>query len=258
MKKLLIASGCSFTDKDFYSVLHPEMDCSWPKWPELLAEKLDMECINLGHNGAGNEYIYSSLLEQILKEKIVHEREIGLVIPAWSQVQREDYQLGKEGLWRETRIQTLGDVFGWTRKSLRYFASLQLICKQLNVPCVQFQMLSLFDGWLAGLSKTNAQVYENRNNPNFVSRYRYPGKNVKIDNYKLIHLVLSWEKYIDTDKFLGWPALPNTHKKSYFMEYEVLRDGKKFLTELLVSDKDLHPNEKGHQKIAEFLYGQLG
>ena len=63
MKKILLASGCSMTDSNYVSETNPEIDCSWPKWPELIAKKLDMECINLGRNGAGNEYIYSSLLE---------------------------------------------------------------------------------------------------------------------------------------------------------------------------------------------------
>ena len=69
MKKLLIASGCSFTEKDFVSTHHPEMDCTWDKWPELLAEKLNMNCINLGSRGAGNEYIYNSIVEQVIKTK---------------------------------------------------------------------------------------------------------------------------------------------------------------------------------------------
>ena len=76
MKKILLVSGCSMTDKDFISAPHPKMDCVWPKWPELLAKKLDMECIILGQNGAGNEYIYSSLLEKILEKK----DQIGLVL----------------------------------------------------------------------------------------------------------------------------------------------------------------------------------
>ena len=33
------------------------MDCDWPKWPERLAEKLGMECVNLCKCGAGQEYI---------------------------------------------------------------------------------------------------------------------------------------------------------------------------------------------------------
>mgnify|MGYP007000298305 len=56
MKKILLASGCSFTDKNWISDFHPEIDTSFPKWPELLAKKLDMECINLGKSGSGNEF----------------------------------------------------------------------------------------------------------------------------------------------------------------------------------------------------------
>ena len=97
MKKILLASGCSFTDENFESAVHPEMICEWPKWPELLAKKLDMDYVNLGQNGGGNEYIYSSLLEQILKTE--DKSQIGLVIPAWTQCQRKDYQQGYEGTW---------------------------------------------------------------------------------------------------------------------------------------------------------------
>ena len=106
-KKILLVSGCSMTDKNFVSGTNPEMDCSWPKWPELLAKKLDMDCINLGQNGAGNEYIYSSLLEKILEKK----DQIGLVMPAWSQCQRKDYQEWNK--WKQKRFEPDGDVFSW-------------------------------------------------------------------------------------------------------------------------------------------------
>ena len=89
MKKILLVSGCSNTEKDFYSDIHTELDCSWPKWPEILAKKLDMDCINLAKSGMGNEYIYTTLLRYIT----TNDRDkIGLVIPAWTQNQRKDYQ----------------------------------------------------------------------------------------------------------------------------------------------------------------------
>mgnify|MGYP000465485162 CR=1 FL=1 len=89
MKKLIV-SGCSWGDKNFYSQFHPEMDCDWPKWPQLLAEKLNMECINLCKSGAGQEYIYSSLSDEILN----HNREdIGFVMAAWSTAPRRCYKI---------------------------------------------------------------------------------------------------------------------------------------------------------------------
>jgi len=92
MKKILIASGCSYTDNQFRSAAHPEMDTSWPKWPEIVAKELDMTCINLGRSGAGNEYIYSSLHDIILRVK--DKSQIGLVIAGWSQCFRHDFQMG--------------------------------------------------------------------------------------------------------------------------------------------------------------------
>ncbi len=47
MKKYLIVSGCSWGDPNFISIEHPDMDTSWKMWPEILAEKFDMQLINL-------------------------------------------------------------------------------------------------------------------------------------------------------------------------------------------------------------------
>ena len=69
MKKILLVSGDSFSDKNFQTFIHPELDTSWPKWPELLAKKLDMECVNIAASGAGNDYIYEALLFIIIHIK---------------------------------------------------------------------------------------------------------------------------------------------------------------------------------------------
>src|SRR6056300_763518 len=98
MKKTLLVSGDSYTDQDWLSEFHPELDTSWPKWPEILAKKLNMNCVNLGKAGAGNEYIYSSLLDYISNPSISNDS-IGLVIAGWSQIQRKDYQQGRAGRW---------------------------------------------------------------------------------------------------------------------------------------------------------------
>ena len=42
--------------------------------PQLLADKLGMDCINVGQSGAGQEYIYTSIVNNI------HRENIGLVI----------------------------------------------------------------------------------------------------------------------------------------------------------------------------------
>ena len=58
MKKL-IAIGCSYTE-----------DCyEFPVWPTLLAERLDMDCVNLAHGGSGNKQMLAKILDTVLKEK---------------------------------------------------------------------------------------------------------------------------------------------------------------------------------------------
>ena len=260
MKKILLASGCSFTDENFLSAVHPEMKCDWPKWPELLAKKLDMDYINLGHNGAGNEYIYSTLLEQILKIK--DKSTIGLVIPAWSQCQRKDYQVSDFAIWKQKRIDSDGDVFSFVRKDLRYMVSLQLICEKYNIPLKQFQMISLFDGYISGLSKTDAEKYEHRNNPDFKQRYDYIPVlgNQKVDRANCDKILLEYDRYINEKDFIGWPL--SNRIGGFHVEEKTLRHTLKpypnYISELLVSNIDVHPNEKGHEKIAEFLYDRLG
>ena len=150
MKKKLIVSGCSFTDKNFESMSSPDYDCSFPKWPELLANKLNMDCVNLGANGAGNNYIYSTILEEVTRTP---KDEIGMVLAAWSQVNREDFQIyanvrpnfshadkfDKNMVWRNKRIGRLGDIFYYIKDTMRNYISLENLCKRYNL-YKQFQM----------------------------------------------------------------------------------------------------------------------
>ena len=258
MKKILLASGCSFTDEKFISALHPDMDCSWPKWPELVSKKLDMNYINLGSNGGGNEYIYFSLLDKILKFK--DKSQIGLVVAAWSQCQRQDVLLNKIPIWRRKRFYGDGDIFGWLRKSLWYMLSLQMICERYNIPLKQFQMISLFDGWINGLSKTETEKYKNRNNPNFKDRYTYPGFDKDYDRKICQQMIIEYEPYINMKDFIGWPIVKDIggfHIEEKTLRYEDKKYPDDYKSDLLVSKLDIHPNAKGHEKIAEFIYDRL-
>ena len=240
MKKILLVSGCSNTEKDFYSELHPDLDCSWPKWPELLAKKLDMDCVNLAKSGAGNEFIYTSLLEYITRNDTSN---IGLVIPAWSQNQRKDYQTGWQGRWTNDRIESRGDVFWWTRKSLDYYVSFQILCERYNLNYLQVQMLSLYQDWLTGLKPRDC---EPRYKTGF--RHKYPG-DVEKDNKKIIKMIDSYEDVINTKRFLGWPL---SHEfDGYSLQKKLIQ--KKYE----ISHLDSHPNKIGHQKISEFIYERL-
>ena len=82
--KYILAAGCSFTDPYFKSQPHPNMDTSFPKWPEVLGEYLDLDVVNIGRCGVGNDFIARKVITHILKN---HEK-IELVVIGWTELQR--------------------------------------------------------------------------------------------------------------------------------------------------------------------------
>ena len=240
MRKILLVSGCSYTNKDFVSDYHSDMDTSWPKWPEILAKKLDMEVINLAYSGAGNEYIYSSLLD-----KIMTTDNIGLVIAAWTKCERKDWKIkGKwynnaERVWEQNPFSN--DINAYIDKSLRLYYSLQEVCKSKKIPYKAVQMLHMFRGW--GWDKKKQTQH-----PSADEIEKRPGFLKKIVN----------SIYCDKidDSFLGWPG--DKDLGGFSIKSDILGAYGKESLKYAVSTKDNHPNEKGHQKIAEFLYDRLG
>ena len=226
MKKVLIASGCSFTEKNFISTFHPEMDCTWDKWPELLAQKLDMDCINLGSRGAGNEYIYNSIVQRLLKIK---KNRVGLVMAGWSSAKRFNFKVTKNSMGEyvhggKSRLkQNNQGVFRYhhidnfpnrdysmsklypsvikhypnvdkleryeyiINRSIGLFFDLQTFCENFEIPLKQFQMIDLF---------VDMELEENN----------VSGHDGASDNEKAKMMLRSpYLEHIDEKHFMGWP-----------------------------------------------------
>ena len=83
-KKKLIVCGCSYSDN--YAT-REGLD-NFEVYGSLLADKLDMELVNLSLCGFGNKGIFTSLIDSILNQK--PPKDIGLVIAQWSEFQRVD------------------------------------------------------------------------------------------------------------------------------------------------------------------------
>ena len=252
MKKILLTSGDSFTDKNWTSEMHPDYDTSYPKWPEILADKLGMENVNLGKGGSGNEYIYTSLLEYITNPKNSID-DIGLVVPAWSQIQRKDYQQGQSGRWVNTRIDPHGDAYSLSNRSLKFYLSFQILCERYNINYHQVQMINFHHDLINGLSYGHGKVSRDFSLRN--KRIIYPYDKIK-DTNRVLQCILEYEKRINTDKFIGWPIAEElggftlcSNGSPIFMKHD--RSAK-------VSEYDAHPNKKGHEMIAEYIYDRLG
>ena len=246
MKKILLVSGDSFTDPEWWSEFHPELEVNWPKWPEILAKKLDMDCVNLGKSGAGQEFIYTSILDYITNPQKDINR-IGLVIPAWSQCQRKDFQRGWGGRWTNRRLDVDGDIFSWVNRSLKYMLSLQILCERYNLPYKQTQMINLFSDVLTGMRPGDREVKEGI----YPKDYKIPyNGNAKKDKQKILKMISDYEDRINVNNFIGWPMF--NELGGFSLAHKVMKARDK------ISELDSHPNKQGHERIAEFLYDRLG
>lgn len=228
-KKILLVSGCSFTARDYHSHFHPEEDfTSYNKWPELLAEKLDMQCINLGKSGGGNEYISNSIIDQI---ETMDKSRIGLVIPAWSQCRRRDYQRyysrAKKTTWRHELYDLFGDTRYWIRKSLKTYYFFQIYCDYYNIPYKQFQMIEMF--------KDNIEI------------------DFQEEKEELDIFTESEMYYKKLKNFIG-ETTPILSLQDALTGNR--RDTRK-VEQFCISSEDWHPSKNGHRLIAEYIYENI-
>lgn len=234
MKKYLIVSGCSFTTNNFKSAFHPHMKCDWPKWPELLANKLGMKVINLAQSGSGNEYIFSTLIDQLMK---IDHNEIGLVIPAWSQCTRRDWRWGNT--WTNTLIDDRGDLQYHIDKSLMYYYMFQLYCESNNIPYKQVQMIEFVRKKMSPhkISILHKETYENEDGPRFIKDSIFYNK-------------------INPENFLGYPMVADLG--GFNIQKKVTNNRSPEIEDIFrLSAEDAHPSMKGHRMIASFLYENL-
>ena len=272
MKKILLVAGCSYSNEKFNSVHHPDLDVSWPKWPQLLAEKLDMQLINLSESGAGQEYIYSNIIDRL--QTIEHSK-IGLVIAAWSTAPRRDYQTESLYLknkkwtydkndmiqkikWTNDMYDSKGCMHYWIDRSLRYYYSLQMICENLKLPYRQFQMIDLFKGylWQELIRRRKKDWPEDHtkqvpilNKAADLTKEEQDWKE-KQEKIYLAHIHNSPYYEIINNNFIGWP----TDKR--LMGYNISEMALEEDTDR-ISKIDLHPNELGQKKLAKFIYEKI-
>jgi hypothetical protein len=225
-RKKLIAIGCSFTQDTFNPVVyHPRYD--FPVWPTLLAEKLDMDCLNLGKGGQGNEYISAKLIDNILSEK---KEDIGLVVLMWSGWQRIDYH-DIEGEWKRVVREgpdwnimlKYNNAHNATMKSLRYFLMAQMLLK--DIPYLMMQGVGGHDR---------------------VGRI-HPHKDIWIQTFLNSKIF----DEIDEKKFIGWPIMREIGGYNINNMLDKIDPER---NQLRVSSEDNHPNREGHKIIAQEIY----
>ena len=272
-RKILLAGGCSFTEHTRVSCYDPSLSTDFPRWPEVLAEKLDMEYVNLGQWGCSNQEISTSIYEYLIENP---KKEIGLVCCLWTEYIRtltynipQPYGMSclsgcKLFHGRLNELKTLTDdwitymvkysdkfldllyyyakgtntksktiVENIIKNNIKIFHDLECMLSLRNIPYLYLQ--GVFPFWDRdhlikdrGLEKIYAPSHE-----------------------QIFFYLLKYEKYFNKEKFIGWPGL---YAGSWAIPSDRLFFGKKESNDCWISEIDQHPNEKGHQVIANHFY----
>lgn len=255
--KYVLASGCSWTDAKFQSVIYPNYDCSFPKWPELFADRLGLSVQNLGRCGASNQWIYDSIVEPLLDDHQNVECVVLGMSEAWrftifkrfnvnalSSLLIDDRHLDDISLNMKTFNEYLMVENVITSGAKHEHAYLKLIiddyisnvikiqklCRTLNVKLV---MTSLFGPLWYGSFQTLAKHY---------------GIELKMTRQKMISKFVNNTRFFDVDpkSFMGWPMFPEL--KGFSVQQEVYNKN------LRIGHYDGHPNAQGHELIAQAYY----
>lgn len=223
MRKILIAGGDSNTEPN-----------KWKMWPELLADKLDMDFVNLGKSGQGNEYIFNTTIEEIHK----HDN-IGLVVVGWSTAPRRDYLIDKQ--WYANRWDEKGNSDYFIKRTLQFQYSFQSICQNLKIPYLQFCSLMPWNepvGFSCGYKGVTPDEVWPEAGDTAITKLKWIEKFTKETLFSKI----------DDNHFYGWPGFKELGGLSVVDEVPMNER---------ISEQDLHPNAKGQETITEMLYEKV-
>lgn len=223
-------------------------------WSEIVSHKFNMELINTGRPGAGNDQIFHKLVDQIF----THKNKIKLVVVMWSQIVRKDIQIEKER-WESTtfvlskqieRINFFRSMYeiGALNEIVcidyffRYSMALTEICRSFDIKLVQCQGPTFFSdpNKLAEFQTANEkkQLY----------------RNYKVDRKKLIKYFIDHIgfNYLETqDDFIDWPIFKEIGGNTF---KDIMNTNK---NKFYLSKHDPHPNGAAHQMYAEKIIDKI-
>lgn len=226
---MLVASGCSFTERDWKSHFHKDLP-HWTKWPERLGKVLGLDTVNLGKGGGSNDYAIRSIINEIR-----HNDEITcacLLLTEWNRFEVFGESLNHH-VERNKQVKNLcKTIFEWTTPSLVFdkttteilnlielckYKKIKLVIGQSHIGPVWFDVMDRYeDGW-----SNREQVMK------LFLRSR---------DFKLL------DKQED---IIGWPFFPQLGGRW-------CSDPKNKISEL-----DSHPNSEGQEYIMRNFLGRF-
>lgn len=264
----LLAGGCSFTDANFYS---PKGGSNYPKWPALLAKKLNIsKTVNTGMAGGSNEHMFGSVIDDIATSR---PNIVTLLMTSWDRVTPYGWPVnpfevaalliekeqpsgnisvddiatlldhGKEE-WLLSRYvikhhMTINEIIN---SNLRMLYALQEICKEQSIPLLVAQAFEPIR-------------YSSTTKLGLIDLNPYDSK-IKFQMFfsKAVLDSVYFNK-IDWDKIsIGGPFFEEINGQH--MNDIIWKRSAPDVREQLWIPNDGHPSAKGHEAIAQIFYDE--
>lgn len=256
MRKILLVSGESNSDPYYFCDVYGKERSEVITWPDIVAEKLNLELVNLSKYGTGNDYIFDSLIDGIIK----YGQNIKAIIVPWTEIsihsffyikslfpfiELNNYEnptarqwLKKVNMEKVTQNFWKSEIFDksiYSRMINDLFTKMFIlmnICKINSINLIMFQGYELID------LNTFIKFQETNNLPEKSLISEKIIEDMYVNN--AIFKILEENK----DILLGWPFL-----KSLGGDYFVKKAQEN--PEYRISETDYHPSEKCHREYAE-------
>ena len=237
----MLTSGCSFTESKRINIGDKKLQQK--SWADYLADRLGKKLVNHGRGGAGNEYIYNSIVDNLEDEDLVvvlwsgfdrwdvAERmtiQIPYLIEDGGTTPRKDELIDfttgefENSCLADERVVAISksilssdfwDYEYQIRKTIRWMVSLQTICESKGIPLIQSM------AFIESMTLTQKQIAKT---------------------------MINFKPFYELENTaIGWPFLDPL---GGYAIMDKLKD------DMFVSEFDQHPNEKGHKYISELLY----
>ena len=266
----LLAGGCGFSDYNFKLDHKPAIDTSYPKWPTILAKRLNIsKIINTAKAGGSNELVFGAVFDNIVISK---PKVVTILMTAWDRTTPYGYPSNPfevahlliqkaypsknesmddiEALWKYSKdgwplshyiIKHHMTVKEIVNNNLRMLYSLQEMCKQLSINLLVAQA---FDPIKYSAITKLGRIAVNPLDPRISLGWLYFPKVVSDSVY---FDKIEWDKIT-----IGGPFFEEIGGRHMTDMLNSQSDPK--LRDQLWIPNDNHPSAKGHEAIAQIFY----
>ena len=270
-KKILFAAGCSYTDKDYVSFdnsLPKDRMGGWKFWPEIMADELNLTCVNAGKSGRGADFMFNETIKAIA----MYGDRLDTIAILWSGSDRSSFYNYDFNPLVEIDIDprhkrkdgAVWDPFIWMDqigigKVNRNFWASQHFNKSVYTHMIENQlikMLSIIEICKAkniklvmgqGLIFFNYHVLENMWAEKKLTEKAYITKKEVLDIFLKNSLFPRLERH--KSNIVGWPFIKELGGRTY----DDIRINKE---KYFISKLDRHPNAMGQELFANIFLEQ--